>query len=91
MEEKIRELVKLFEEAGAAHHRAFADTGGADPEWPLWYAGYLIDRLPALLEADVTKSELVYLLVHLNRQQSLAAPGARWPRYYARYLAAHYL
>lgn len=91
MKEKIQELTNLLMETGNAHHRAFSETEGFDPEWPLWYADYLIDKMPLLLEANMTKSELVYLLVHLNHIQSAEAPGAKWPRYYARRLAERYL
>ncbi len=91
MKEKIQIMTDLFLEAGQAHHQAFIETGGDDPEWPLWYAEYLMDKLPPLLEAEITKSELVYLVVHLSKRQSIEAPGASWPRYYARYLAQRYL
>jgi hypothetical protein len=91
MKEKIEELTNLFAETGKAHHRAFSETDGFDLEWPIWYADYLIDKLPPLLEANMSKSELVYLLVHLSRIQPAEAPGASWPRYYARYLAERYL
>lgn len=91
MDEKIQTLVDLFVETGHAHHQAFIETDGADPEWPIWYAGYLADKLPPLLKASLTKSELVYLMVYLNTRQSAEAPGSKWPYYYARYFAQHYL
>ncbi len=65
-------------------------TAGVDPEWPLWYAGVLMDKLPALLGTDLTKSELVYLLVHLSKEQPHQAPDMPWPRYYARFFAGQY-
>jgi hypothetical protein len=91
MKEKIQTIADLFMEAGQAHHQAFIETDGNDSEWPLWYADYLMGKLPSLLEADMTKSELVYLLVYLSKLQSTEAPGTKWPRYYARYLAQRYL
>ena len=39
------QLEGLFHEVGEAHHRAYIETDGADPEWPLWYADYLQERL----------------------------------------------
>jgi hypothetical protein len=57
------QLEWLFHEVGEAHHQAYIETDGADPEWPLWYADYLQERLGGLLEASFTKSELVYMLV----------------------------
>jgi len=84
------QLIALFEQTGKAHHHAFAATDGADADWPIWYAEYLMDKLPSLLGASFTKSELVYLLVRLSKEQALDAPGAKWPRYYARYLVERY-
>jgi NAD(P)H-hydrate epimerase len=90
MEENIEALVNLFKEAGQAHHQAFIETNGADTEWPLWYAGYLQEKIAPLLGHDLTKSELVYQLVHLDKLQRAEAPDEAWPLFYARYLAEHY-
>ena len=87
MGEKINELANLLMETGHAHHQVFRETNGFDPEWPIWYADYLVDKLPVYLEAAMTKSELIYLLVHLSKIQPIDAPGEKWARYYARYLA----
>ncbi|MCZ7544480.1 MAG: hypothetical protein M5R40_13610 [Anaerolineae bacterium] len=38
-----------------------------------------------------TRSELVYLLVMVAKEQALRAPGANWARYYARFFAARYI
>jgi hypothetical protein len=38
----------LFREVGEAHHQVHIETDGADPEWPLWYADYLRERLGGL-------------------------------------------
>jgi hypothetical protein len=84
------QLEDLFREAGEAHHRAFFETDGADPEWPLWYAGYLHERLGPLLGASFTKSELVYLLIWVANEQPLDAPGADWARYYAGFFMQRY-
>ena len=78
-----RQLEELFHEVGEAHHQAYIETDGADPEWPLWYADYLRDKLAPLLDATFTKSELVYMLILVANEQPLTAPGANWARYYA--------
>jgi hypothetical protein len=85
-----RQLEELFREAGEAHHQAYIETDGFDPEWPLWYADYLQERFAPLLDANFTKSELVYLLIRLAHEQRLNAPGANWARYYARKLLTLY-
>jgi hypothetical protein len=85
-----RQLEGLFRETGEAHHQAYIETDGADPEWPLWYAGYLHERLAPLLGAGFTKSELVYLLIWVANEQPLDAPGADWARYYADFFMQRY-
>ena len=84
------QLEALFQEVGHQHHEAFFETDGADPEWPLWYADRLQDRLSNLLGTELTRSEIVYLLIHLGKEQALQAPDMRWPRFYAEYLAREY-
>ena len=44
-EDLARQLEELFREVGEAHHQAYIETDGDDPEWPLWYADYLRDKL----------------------------------------------
>jgi hypothetical protein len=85
-----RQLEDLFHEVGEAHHQAYIETDGADPEWPLWYADYLRERLGTLLDASFTRSELVHMLVLVANEQPLVAPGANWARYYAKKFIALY-
>jgi hypothetical protein len=84
-------IANLFTETGHAHHQAFVEADGADPEWPMWYADFMYDKLRKLLDAHFTKSELIYLLVSMEKEQALEAPGANWQRYYADYLIGRYL
>ena len=44
-EAQVKQLAELFKQTGEAHHQAFLETDGEDPEWAIWYAGYLQDRL----------------------------------------------
>ena len=90
MTDRAEQLEALFQEVGQKHHEAFLETDGTDPEWPLWYADWLVDKLPALLGTDLTKSELVYLLVHLSKEQARQAPDMPWPQFYAESFARQY-
>ncbi len=91
MEETIQELADLFDETQRAHHQAYFETDGHDPEWPIWYADYLKGKLPPELEEGITKSELIYLLVHLSKIQPAEAADESWAHFYARYLVGQYL
>ncbi len=81
-------LTALLVEAGKAHHQAFMETDGEDPEWPLWYAGYLRERLEPVLGTVPTRSELVFHLLTAERRHGTDEPSAPWSDYYARYLLA---
>ncbi|NDJ53106.1 MAG: hypothetical protein GYB68_08500 [Chloroflexi bacterium] len=90
MDDLKKKLADLFMETGHAHHQAYIETDGADPEWALWYADYLIDKLPAKLEIEMTKSELIYVLWKLSLEQPLQGPETPWPEYYAQDLIERY-
>ena len=84
-------LEDFFRKTGTEHHKAFIKTNGEDPEWPLLYVEYLFEKLAKLLNAKFTKSELVYLLVMVEKERALMAPGADWPRYYANFFIERYI
>jgi len=83
-EVKVARLAALFKQTGEAHHQAFLQTDGEDPEWPIWYAEYLQDRLRPFLAAPLTRSRLVFCLIGADDEHSAAHPDAPWPEYYAR-------
>jgi hypothetical protein len=84
------QLQALFQETREAHHEAFDEVDGADPDWPMWYAERMHRRLGTLLRADFTQSELVYLLVLADRERATRAPGAEWTEFYARFFLERY-
>jgi hypothetical protein len=45
------ELANLLNETAEAHHKAFAATEGKDPDWPIWYADYLFEKMRQMLNA----------------------------------------
>jgi hypothetical protein len=84
------ELADLFQETGEAHHKAFAETDGDDPEWPIWYAEFVHDDLAKLLDATFTKSELVYLLVLADNDRRAISPGSDWTAFFAMFFMDRY-
>ena len=86
----VQQIAQEFQKTGHAHHQAFIETDGADPEWPLWYADYMQARLNALLGTELTKSEIVYLVVHLDKVYAAESPSEPWPVYYGKYLVETY-
>lgn len=63
------QISQLLREASETHHRVFRIVDGADDDWASWYAWWLINlsELPALLETTPVRSELIYLLVDLDK------------------------
>ena len=86
----VQRLSDLFMKTGHAHHEAFIEVDGNDPDWPLWYAEHLHEPLSEHLNATFTKAELVYMFVLADKDLNLRAPGAQWPRYYAQLFVERY-
>jgi hypothetical protein len=84
--DRVTHLAALLREAGSAHHQAYRHAGGEDPEWPIWYAGWLYERIGGLFSTPVTRSELTYLLVAAERARGATDPGGDWPTFYARFI-----
>jgi hypothetical protein len=85
-------VADLLREASETHHQVYRITDGEDPDWASWYANWLIDlsELPTQLGRKPVRSELVYLLVLLDKEftdQQMAEP---WPQYYARRMTDHF-
>lgn len=76
-------LADLLRETGTAHHQAFLSTDGEDPEWPLWYAERLQERVGRLMGRSFTRSELVYFLLFADKEYARQSPRPDWPVFYA--------
>ena len=87
---RTQELAAVFRAAGSAHHDAFSQTDGDDPEWPLWYAEYLQEPLGKLFNTGFTRSELVYLLLSAEKDRQAEHSAPAWPEYYARFFRERY-
>jgi hypothetical protein len=85
MNETTAKVSDLLHEAGETHHQVFRISDGADDDWASWYADWLIrlSELPELLGGAPVRSELVYMLVKLDKDYTAEAPGEKWEDYYA--------
>lgn len=92
MTDALEQVSGLLHEAGETHHRVFRIVDGADDDWASWYAQWLIDlsELPALLGSRPVRSELVYLLVSLDKRYTAENAGEPWELYYAREVLRHF-
>src|SRR3954470_7606011 len=92
MDERVAQVSRLLHEAGETHHRVYRIVDGADDDWASWYADWLINlsELPELLGARPVRSELVYMLVCLDKDYTESAPAEPWPEFYATRLLEHF-
>jgi hypothetical protein len=87
MSNKTDKIAKLLLQTRSAHHTAFLDVDGHDPDWPIWYAEYLQERLPPLLDNNLTTSELTALMIDLDHHHRTEEPDIPWQSFYAQRLA----
>jgi hypothetical protein len=88
----VEKVCDLLHEAAETHHQVFRITDGADDDWASWYADWLIrlSELSKLLGAPPVRSELVYMLVHLDKQYTADQPDEDWEDNYATRLVEHF-
>jgi hypothetical protein len=85
-------VADLLHEAGETHHRVYRITDGADPDWASWYADWLIghSELPTLLGTVPVRSELIYVLVSIEREYAQRQITEPWEQYYADRIVEHF-
>ena len=85
-------VAALLHEAAETHHRVYRITDGEDADWASWYADWLIQlsELPDLLGRKPVRSELVHLLVVVDREFTDQQPDEPWERFYARRVIEHF-
>ena len=83
--EQTTQTAALLHEAGATHHLVYRIVDGDDPDWASWYADWLINlsELPQILGTAPVRSELVWLLVTLDKEYTETSPSLDWPKWYA--------
>ena len=92
MADTSEQISALLHERGETHHRVFRIVDGANDDWASWYAQWLIDlsELPDLLGVGPVRSEVIYLLVSLDKHYTAEAPRGPWELCYARQILRHF-
>ena len=85
-------VAALLNEASETHHTVYRIVDGDDPDWASWYSDWLINlsELPEILGLKPVRSELVWLLVSLDKEYAEANPDVPWPQWYAERILAHF-
>jgi hypothetical protein len=88
----LKDLSELLHEVAETHHVVWKITDGTDPDWASWYADHLLrlTHFQDLIGKPVVRSELVYMLVKLDKDYSAQQPSERWEDYYAQKLMEHF-
>lgn len=91
-DEPSTSIAALLHEAGETHHQVYRIVDGDDPDWASWYADWLVNlsELPTLLGAPPVRSELVWLLVELDKRYADESPDTPWPQWYAERIIRHF-
>ena len=76
---------ELLSQVGPAHHRAFSATDGEDPDWPTWYAAWLLERMPEPAP-EVDEGQLAALLATAAETHKTSGSTEDWPGFYARFI-----
>jgi hypothetical protein len=92
MDDTVTRIAGLLQEAGETHHLVYRIVDGEDPDWASWYADWLLrlSELPQILQKTPVRSELVWLLVALDKEYTAATPETAWPRWYAERIVSHF-
>ena len=92
MEAQITKVAGLLHEAAETHHAVYRIVDGADDDWASWYGDWLVrlSELPQLLGVRLVRSELVYVLVGLDKKYVELKPAEPWETYYARAILEHF-
>jgi hypothetical protein len=85
MDDRSARVAALLHEVGETHHLVYRIVDGDDPDWASWYATWLIEHseLPEILGVAPVRSELVWLLVGLDKEYTQTSPETPWPQWYA--------
>jgi hypothetical protein len=92
MDDRSQRVGALLREAGETHHIVYRIVDGDDPDWASWYADWLLSlsELPQIIETKPVRSELVWLLVSLDKKYTGTSPGIPWPEWYAPRVIEHF-
>jgi hypothetical protein len=92
MASDLGRIEDLLTEVSETHHQVFRIVDGADDDWASWYAWWLINasELPAIIGLKPVSSELIYLLVSLDKEYTARPREERWQSYYAGRIMQHF-
>jgi hypothetical protein len=90
MPEQVDRLARILERAEAVHAVVAERTGGADADWALFYAWWLLNwsDFPEALGRTPSLAELTVELTRLDARYRSGEADVAWPQAYAAWLVA---
>jgi hypothetical protein len=87
--DRVDQLAEILERAHHVHAVVTEKTGGDDPDWPLFYAWWLLtwSDFPEALGRAMSLSTLAVELVRLDAAYRAGPQDVPWPKAYAVSLA----
>ncbi|HEY5628583.1 MAG TPA: hypothetical protein VIR16_03650 [Candidatus Limnocylindrales bacterium] len=85
MSERAERLAAILERAEHVHGVVTEKTGGADADWALFYAWWLLtwSDFPEALDRPLSLAELTVELTRLDAAYRAGARAVPWPQAYA--------
>jgi antibiotic biosynthesis monooxygenase (ABM) superfamily enzyme len=90
MTTKHDQLVQMLKKTEEAHHEAFLEVNGEDPEWAAWYAEYMHSEFEALVDQSISVEGIADLITRFDELHNEEEPEEDWPEYYATKLLNFY-
>jgi hypothetical protein len=92
MGDQVDRLAAILREAADTHHQVYRIVDGEDPDWATWYADWLVSlsKLPEVVGMTPVRSELVYLLVRSDKENTAEHPDEPWDSFYAARILEHF-
>ena len=80
-------LANILTETAKNHQLALVKKGGEDPDWPKWYAKFLLKNTDfSKIIPGLNETTLAHLLEMLDHQLKHDTTRQTWEHYYARKL-----
>lgn len=84
-------LEELLTRAAEAHHEYEVGLGAPDPDWPAWYAAWLVENgVGSVLQTQPGEASLTRTLVEAETAYERADRAEPWQAYYAAFIEGRY-
>ena len=91
MEKLQQTLTDLFTKTIKAHHHAYEEVDGFDPQWCEWYADHIRDEFNQAAGKDFTTEQLTQFFIDANKAYLASDQSVKWQVFYAQLAIEKYI